>query len=117
MLETDLVRSIWLDHGRGKSMPHLIRTARLGLALVCLGGVAFLVDRWASYESDIITEVSDAGDLIVMLSGHMYKVDTANASRASLWSASEDVLVYGSGHVVITNTDDSGATISAEQIN
>ena len=67
---------------------------------------------------DSIDDVSSSGEILKMLSGHIYEVDSGDTVDTQLWMAMDDVLVCeeGPNFVEIINTDESGEKASAERL-
>ena len=73
-----------------------------------------IVTHAGNCDEDSITDVASDGETLIMLSGHVYRVDTGDAVDSSLWLPAEEVLVCeGSYGVEIINKDSSGEKVSA----
>lgn len=76
-------------------------------------------------DDDSIQEVSESGEIIVMLSGQVFQVLAGDEVDSSLWLPAEDVLicetpvtVQGKTYVMydIINTEESGEKVSATRL-
>lgn len=74
---------------------------------------------------DSIQEVSESGEIIVMLSGQIFEVDPGDRVDSALWLAAEDVLIcetpvnyQGKVYMLyeIINTDESAEKVSAHRL-
>lgn len=81
---------------------------------------------WArDCESDSIRGVSQSGEIIIMLSGHVYEVMAGDTVDSMLWLTADEVLVCeaplkykGKVYLLyeIINTDESGEKVSARML-
>jgi hypothetical protein len=67
-------------------------------------------------DEDSISTVSNDGEILVMLSGHVYRVDAGDTVDSALWLPAEAVLICGAGSVEIVNTDNEGEKVSAVRL-
>ncbi|MFY9627207.1 MAG: hypothetical protein WAK03_03505 [Methylocystis sp.] len=67
-------------------------------------------------DEDSISTVSDDGEILVMLSGQVYRVDAGDTADTALWLPTEDVLICGLGSVEIINKDSQGEKVSAVRL-
>ena len=84
------------------------------------------IARWIEQcTDDTLQSKSDDGDVLIMLSGAIYKVMPGDEADAALWLAPADVLVcnttvsrQGRTFVFyeIINTDDGGEKVEAERL-
>jgi hypothetical protein len=65
---------------------------------------------FASCDEDTLQTVSDGGEVLVMQSGHTYKVLGGDTVDTQLWLALDDVLVCDDDQVI--NKDESGEKAS-----
>lgn len=70
----------------------------------------------SSCNEDSISEVSEDGKFLSMLSGETYRVDDFDTIDSALWLPAEDVLVCGSISVEIINQDEDDEKVSAIRI-
>jgi len=84
------------------------RLLLLALLLAVVAGMASAAPAWAACEKDSIDTLSEAGDLIILMSGQAYDVADADQATAALWQEGEDVLVCR--HTIV-NKDESGERI------
>jgi hypothetical protein len=64
-------------------------------------------------DEDTIETVGHDGEILVMLSGAVYKVDASDVSTSAIWLATDDVKVCG-GEII--NTDEGGETVDAHRV-
>lgn len=86
--------------------------AVIGIAVLLFWAQA---DRALACEEDTIDSVSDGGEVITMISGHVFQIDPADQADTSLWLSAEDVVICDDGNSYeIINKDESGETVEAE---
>ena len=68
--------------------------------------------------SNSIADVSDTGEILKTLSGHVYEVNAVDTIDTGLWLSADEILICleGSHNVTIINTDEKGEKASAEQL-
>jgi hypothetical protein len=93
----------------------------IALLLVVFGTAK--VGRSMECQRDSISEVSQNGDVVSMLSGHLYEID--DTSESSIWLTAEDVLVcvehvsmHGKDYAIynLLNKDEGGDEVSARRL-
>ncbi len=70
----------------------------------------------AACSSDTLSDVSENGEILQMISGEIYQVDPGDAVDSRLWLAAEDVLICGTSNVKIINTEENSEKVEAIQL-
>lgn len=69
----------------------------------------------AQCADDTIKSVSSEGEILVMFSGAVYKVDQFDRLDSELWLPADDVLICDDGRMI--NTDENGEVVSVQRLN
>ena len=76
-------------------------------------------------DDDSIQEVSESGEIVIMISGHVYEVLAGDTVDAALWLPADDVLICettliykGKAYLLyeIINPDESGEKVAARKL-
>jgi hypothetical protein len=87
-----------------RSLSVLILAATFGIAQPAI----------ASCEQDAIQSVSAGGEVIVTMSGEVYRVDAGDQSDAALWLPADDVLICDDDEII--NPDENGEKVSVSRV-
>jgi hypothetical protein len=90
-------------------------TTKVVLALAVATAAIFgvMVAKATACEEDTLDTVSDGGDILIMVSGKVYQVDSGDDVDSQLWLAAEDVIICGN---TIINKNENGEKVSAVRI-
>ena len=92
-------------------MPKIEKLVLISLLLLPLSGFASA----AQCAGDTIKSVSSGGEVLVMISGAVYKVDQLDRLDSELWLPADDVLICDDGRMI--NTDEEGEVVEVQRLN
>jgi hypothetical protein len=96
-------------------MKTMLAATSRAISIILLMASTSVTAHAKNCEDDSIDSVSDDGDIIKLLSGNVYEIDSTDTVDTALWLPADDVLVCeeGGGIVEIVNTDENGEKAGA----
>jgi hypothetical protein len=86
-------------------------------SMVVLAGAATfgtIPTNAATCEEDTLETVSDGGDILIMLSGAVYQVQSGGEVDSQSWLPTEDVIICGSDTII--NKDENGERVDVTRL-